>query len=234
MASDVKRTSYRDIKGEVLKRIRTNTWPPGSLLPGEVELAEEFNCARATVNRAMRELAEDGVIDRKRKSGTRVKTSPRRQAKFEIPLIRLEIENAGKIYRYAVVHREKMQAPRWLCGRLGLPVEAPVLHLQCLHYADATPYQFENRWINLAAVPEAAEESFDVISPNEWLINAVPFTSVELTFSAISAAQPTAELMSVAEGTSLFTTDRMTWLSEVPVTFAQLYFHPGYRMTTRL
>ena len=61
-------------------------------MPGEVDLAEEFGCARATVNRAMRELADEGFIDRKRKAGTRIKSSPTRHAKFAIPLIRDEIE----------------------------------------------------------------------------------------------------------------------------------------------
>ena len=88
-----KRISYQDIKALALKRIRNKTWPPGSIMPGEVDLAEEFGCARATVNRAMRELADEGFIDRKRKAGTRIKSSPTRHAKFAIPLIRDEIEN---------------------------------------------------------------------------------------------------------------------------------------------
>ena len=90
---EAKRISYHDIKAVALKRIRNKTWPLGSIMPGEVELAEEFGCARATVNRAMRELADEGFIDRKRKAGTRIKFSPTRHAKFAIPLIRDEIEN---------------------------------------------------------------------------------------------------------------------------------------------
>ena len=56
---------FREIKGEILRRIQHREWPPGALVPGEVELAEEFGCARATVNRAMRELVEEGMIERK-------------------------------------------------------------------------------------------------------------------------------------------------------------------------
>ena len=234
MKTGTKRASYRAIKADVLHRIRSNLWPPGSLLPGEIELAEEFECARATVNRAMRELAEEGILDRRRKSGTRVKVSPARQAKFEIPLVRLEVEKTGKNYRYALVHREKMHSPRWLCGRLGLAPIADVLHLQCIHFSDGTPFQYENRWINLAAVPRAEHETFKDIGPNEWLVNEVPFTNAELTFSATSAGQSIADLMTIQESVSLFTTERTTWLSETPVTYAQLYFHPGYQLTTRL
>ena len=228
------KTTYKSIKASVLERIRSNHWPPGTLMPGEIELAEEFQCARATVNRAMRALADDGIIDRKRKSGTRVKEAPIRQAKFRIPLIRKEIEDTGKTYRYSLVHREELPAPGWLRGKLGLPAKARVLHVQCMHYSDGMPFQYENRWINLASVPEAASASFEDIGPNEWLVNQVPFTDAELTFSASSASEEVAEFLTIERGTAVFTAERVTWLSGKPVTQAQFYFHPGYQMATRL
>jgi GntR family histidine utilization transcriptional repressor len=182
----------------------------------------------------MRELAEDGIIDRKRKSGTRVKATPTRQAKFVIPLVRLEVESLGKNYRYSLINKEKQTAPGWLRGRLGLPSDSEVLHLECMHYADGKPFQYENRWINLAPVEEASEADFEKIGPNEWLVNKVPFTDAELTFSASIAAQHIADLLAIEMGVALFTTERTTWLDDIPVTYAQLYFHPGYQMTTRL
>ena len=93
-------------------------------MPGEVDLAEEFGCARATVNRAMRELADEGFIDRKRKAGTRIKSSPTRHAKFAIPLIRDEIENSGETYRYALIRRDTPKTPDWLRARLALSPQA--------------------------------------------------------------------------------------------------------------
>ena len=100
-----KKVSFHDIKEEVKARIENRVWPQGSLLPTEMELAEEFGCARATVNRALRELAEQGLVDRKRKSGTRVKSTPSKQAKFEISVVRRTIEDMNATYRYALVHR---------------------------------------------------------------------------------------------------------------------------------
>ena len=229
-----KKTSYQAIKAEVLERIRTDVWPPGTLMPGEIELAEEFQCARATVNRAMRELADEGIITRKRKSGTRVKTAPTRQAKFVIPLVRMEIESAGKTYRYSLVNREELKAPDWLRGKLGLESGTEVLHLKCMHYAGNMPFQYENRWINLKSVPKALTTAFEDIGPNEWLVDQIPFTDVELSFSASSATTEVAELLTVEAGAALFKAERATWLNGVPVTYAQLYFHPGYQMTTRL
>jgi GntR family histidine utilization transcriptional repressor len=218
----------------VLGRIRSNIWPPGAHLPGEIELAKEFGCARATVNRAMRELVDEGILERKRKAGTKVKSSPTRRAQFAIPIIGEEIRNTGASYRYALVERETMLVPAWLKSRLEMPKGSEVLHIRCMHYAGNDPYQFEDRWINLAAVPNAASFDFEEIGPNEWLVREIPFTEGELVFSATNATQEIANFLNTSEGTAIFTSERTTWLDKVSVTYARLYFARDYKMTTQL
>ena len=161
------RSTYKDVKSDILSRITKGDWGPGSLLPSEVELAGIYGCARATVNRAMRELADDGIIERRRKAGTRVRVSPIRQARFDIPLVRREIEDKGAEYRYALVQRNAEAAPDWLRARLNLEAGSRALHLICMHYADGDPYQHEDRWINLAALPQAEGADFSGVGPNE-------------------------------------------------------------------
>lgn len=229
MGADDK-TSYRDIKKAILARIRDRTWGPGTLLPGEVELAEEFGCARATVNRAMRELSEEGIIDRKRKAGTRVNLAPVRLAKLAIPLVRAEIEGFGAAYRYALVHRQVITPPDGLRDRMRLGAGEKVLHLQCLHYADDAPFQFEDRWINIAVVPDVPEADFSATGPNEWLVAKVPYTDAEMQFSAIGATPEIARHLSVAPGEAVFLGERATWLADRTVTYVRLYFHSGYKL----
>ncbi len=232
--SDIKRKTYRDVKEIVLTRIRSGVWPPGSILPGEVDLSREFGCARTTVNRAMRELADEGLLDRKRKAGTRVNAFPIRKASFAIPLIRVEIEATGARYRYMLVNREVLAAPDWLRARLDLPTSDPILHLQCMHYAGNAPFQFEDRWINIGAVPHVETADFTSVGPNEWLVQEVPLTNVELTFTAARADQRLAEFLAMSNGDPVFTAERITWLEDIPVTFARMSFAQGYRMSTRL
>jgi GntR family transcriptional regulator, histidine utilization repressor len=224
---------FREVKADIIRRSQSRQWAPGAALPGEVELAAEFGCARATVNRAMRELSDEGVIDRKRKSGTRVKLSPVRQARFEIPLVRIEVETSGAQYRYSLVSRERVDAPDWLRSRLELGVGAKVLHLHCMHYADGAPFQFEDRWINPAAVPHAEQADFSEISPNEWLVREVPFTDAEIQFTATAATPALSEFLLMDVGEPVFTADRTTWLKAQAVTNTRLYFRRDYRMIAR-
>ncbi|MCV2868068.1 GntR family transcriptional regulator [Defluviimonas sp. WL0002] len=232
-AAAADKISFRDVKAEIRRRIERRIWGPGELVPGEIELAEEFGCARATVNRAMRELTEEGLLDRKRKAGTRVRITPIRQARFEIPLVRAEIESAGANYRYALLSREVLPAPAWLCARLGLTPGAPALHLVCLHSADGAPYQHEDRWINLAALPQAEAADFSTQGPNEWLVEAVPYSEVEISFLASAAPADVAVVLGMEPGEPTFTAERATWWQGQPITQVRLCFAKGYRMTTR-
>ena len=43
--------TYRDVKADILDKITRGTWAPGSLVPSEVDLAETYGSARATVTR---------------------------------------------------------------------------------------------------------------------------------------------------------------------------------------
>lgn len=232
-AEAAEKTSYRDVKAEILRRITEGDWAPGALLPGEVELAEAFGVARATVNRAMRELTEEGLLERRRKVGTRVRASPLRAARFEIPLVRAEVEATGAAYRYALLERGAGPAPDWLQARLGLVPGARVLHLACLHSADGAPYQVEDRWINLAALPEAETADFSALGPNEWLVRAVPYSEVEISFLATAADGRIAAHLGLAPGEPVFTAERTTWWEGQAITHVRLYFARGHRMTTR-
>ena len=224
---------FQDIKAEVTRRIQGGTWGPGTLLPTEVELASEFNCARATVSRALRELADSGIVDRKRKGGTRVIAMPVKIAKFEIAIVRKTIEALGSTYRYALVEQNVGPAAGWLSTRLKLPKKVAVLHLKCMHFADERPFQFEERWVNLGTVPLMRNADLSQEGPNEWLLREVPFTDAEINLSAVGADDELADNLATTRGTPLFRLERTTWLAGSPVTLVRMTFRPGHQMTTR-
>jgi len=225
--------TYRDVKADILSKIVGGEWGPGSLMPGEIDLAERYSCARATVNRAMRELAEDGIIERRRKAGTRVRVTPVRQARFDIPLVRREIEEGGAAYRYRLMSDTIETAPDWLHARFDLRAAGRGRHLTCLHHADEAPYQFEDRWINLTALPQAEQTDFETVSPNEWLVATVPFSDAEIAFSANAADNVLARHLGCAVGDALFTSERSTWWQGQALTYVRLSFQRGHRMTAR-
>jgi GntR family histidine utilization transcriptional repressor len=224
------RVSYTDVKTAILARIRGGELAPGDAVPGEAALADAFGCARVTVNRALRELAEAGVVERRRRAGTRVLDPGPRDAALAVPLVRTEIEAAGAAYRYELLERRVAVAP----AALGLGPGASALNLRCRHWAGARVHQLEERWINLETVPAARAVDFTAESPNDWLVRAIPLSQVEHTFSAANASPAEAKLLGLAPGDAVFVVERRTWIEGRTITHARL-LHPGatHRLVAR-
>ncbi len=224
--------SWQVIRRELIRRINERQWQPGEFIPGETELAEEFGCARATVNRAMRELADAGLVERRRKAGTRVRLNPVRKATLEIPVTRLQIEQRGATHSHRLLSRAMKMPPLQIAEKLGLVENRALLNLQAVHFADNQPFLYENRWVNPKSVPAILVVDFPTISANEWLVHNAPFTHGDISLSAQNATAKEAEILGVNKGEALFIINRTTWNHSQPITSVRLVYSPGYKMSS--
>ena len=222
---------WEAIRAEVLRRIRVRDWPPGATIPNEEDLAVEFGVARATVNRALRELAVAGVLERKRRAGTRVAVLPVRKATLDIPVIRQEVEARGQGHSFRLLCQETRGIPEPVASRLGIAAGVRMIWMETLHLADGQPFVYEARWLNPAVIPLQVPD-FSKIIVNEWLVAHVGYALGDIAFSASGASLREAEVMGVAAGTALFITERSTWSPEAPITAVRLAHAPGYRVQT--
>jgi GntR family histidine utilization transcriptional repressor len=224
-------TTAQSIASEVRRRIVEREWRQGDRIPDEADLATEFGAARATVNKALQLLADEGLLDRRRRAGTRVAAAPVRKATFTIPIIREQVEQAGMAYRHRVVARRTTPAPAPLALRLGLPQGAPLVHLRTVHYGDGRPFQLEDRWLNPAAIPGVESVDFRQMNANEWLVRNAPYLRADLSFSAANADARDARLLGTEPGQALLILERTTWNDIGAITTVRLACHPGYVMT---
>ena len=203
---------WQDVQAEALRRIQTRAWPPGGLIPKEAELAAELGCARATVNRALRALAEDGWLERRRRAGTRVTLSPQRRAQMSVPVIRLEVEAAGKAYSHVV---------------LSQAINDVHLSIQTLHLADKIPFSVEKRQINLATLPTAQGADFTSISANEWLVQNAPFDHGTMEYLAEAAGEFEVRHLGCKAGAPLMILRRETFSEKGSITTLRMAYAPG-------
>ena len=160
-------SSHINIRQSLHSRIISGEWPLGARIPDEINLAEEYGCARATVNRALQALAEDGLVIRKRKGGTRVNPTPIKHAKLEIPVLREQIEMMGAQYQHETRVKKIKRPPAPIRARLRLNASADALYIETLHLADGKPFAFEIRWVNSSAAEGVLDAPLDQISVNE-------------------------------------------------------------------
>ncbi|GAA1038390.1 hypothetical protein GCM10009566_17560 [Streptomyces murinus] len=60
MDVDRTRSLWRQIAAEIIRRIESGTYPPGSRVPSTLEIAQEFGVVNATAAKAMRQVREQG------------------------------------------------------------------------------------------------------------------------------------------------------------------------------
>lgn len=222
--------SYEIIRAAMLGKIADQIWTPADTLPHELDLAREFDVSRGTIRRAMADLVQMGLIERRRKSGTRVVARKQHSSTLIIPVVRKEIIAKGGQYGYKLL---KCETGPEIVDMTGYFADAPLMRIGCLHLSDGRPYQLEDRLINLDAVPAALQTDFAAISPNEWLVERVPYSSVRTVLRAQPADREHADILKIAENAPLFIIERQTRLDSTPVTFVKMS-HPaaGFAIVT--
>ena len=119
MSAEV-RHSWVDIRNWVHSRILDRTYRPGDKLPRDEDIAKELGCARSTVQRAMRDLSDAGIVERKRKGGTQVRASPVTRATLDIPVTRTEVEQRGGVYGYQLLRQAIEEIPLAVMTKFSL------------------------------------------------------------------------------------------------------------------
>jgi GntR family transcriptional regulator, histidine utilization repressor len=216
---------HQRILADIEHKVISGEWPPGHRIPFEVELASQYSCSRMTVGRALSQLVRSGLIERRRKSGSFVAKPLAQSALLEIRDIRSEVETLGLAYGYGLLERSTRKASMADRRHLGIDTPAPVLHLACCHFAAGKPFCFEERLINLATVPSARGQAFDLRAPGPWLLERVPWSAAEHTIRSIPVDERIATALKAPLGTPCLSVERRTWSSDgAALTYVQLTY----------
>lgn len=227
------RRSWREVRDAIRADILSGRLSPGDRLPRDEDLARRLNCARSTVQRAMQDLSQAGLVERRRRGGTRVRPDPVTRATFDIPITRHEVEARGARYGHQLIRAAELPAPPAVVAAFDLHSPERTLYVEALHLADGRPYILEERWIATRTVPEIRAVDLTRISANEWLVLNRPYSRCDLRFYAIQADPRVARLMGAAPGAALLVIERTTWIGSEPITTVRAITAPGYQLQTR-
>jgi GntR family histidine utilization transcriptional repressor len=211
--------AYQGIKDFILARIHAGEWGEGDQVPSENELAREFNVARMTVNRALRELTSEQVLTRVQGSGTFVARPKYESTLVAIRSISDEIVARGHRYQAKVLHIGAAIADEALADEMQVSAGSPVFHSRVLHFENDEPVQLEERWVTNT-------------TPNQYLVRVAPLQRVEYRIEASVADADTRQLLTMDELEPCLVLHRRTWSQSLVASVANLW-HPGsrYRFT---
>jgi len=219
---------YQQIKKTIERKIAAGEWTAGQKLPSENELVAALEVSRMTINRALRELNQQGLINRVHGLGSFVAEAPRHASLIELQDIALEIEQRGKRHASRVLWLEQIDASAEVAERMGIFVGAPVYYLLAVHLQDATPIQLETRYVNPQAMPEFIHQDFTQTTSTAYLLEQFQPDEMEhIVRACLPDAEICAQLM-MQVGEPCLQLIRRTWKNDQVITYVTLTY-PGDR-----
>ena len=176
--------AYEQVKAFIQSRIASGEWKPGDPVPSESALMQQFRVSRMTVNRALRELADSGMVRRVQGSGSFVAELHRISSTLTIRDIHEEILERGHLHATRVLAVETLRAGAEVARALVLKTGVRVFHTRLIHLENGLPIQYEDRYVNPAAAPAYLKTDFMLTTPTHHLMQAAPITEASYSVEA--------------------------------------------------
>ncbi len=217
---------YARVKQYLKQGLAAGRWLPGALMPSEAELVAEFGVSRMTVNRALRELQAEGLVQRTQGVGTFAGALHHVSSTLNIRDLHAEIEARGHRHQ-AVVHLQRAEpATLALAGQLGVAPGAEVFHTLIVHLDNGVALQCEDRYVNPACAPGYLQADFTQTTPTQYLFGATALWRAQYTIEASRPTAQEARLLAIAPDAPCLVVVRRTFTVDAAITIARLV-HPG-------
>jgi GntR family histidine utilization transcriptional repressor len=219
---------YARVKAHLKEGLASGRWPPGTLMPSEAELVAQFAVSRMTVNRALRELQSEGLVQRTQGVGTFAAPLHRVSSTLTLQDVHDEIVARGHRHE-ATVHRLRAEPARGaLAAQLGLAEGATVFHSLIVHHENGVPLQCEDRYVNPACAPDYLAQDYTRITPTHHLFQVTALWRAQYSIEAARATKEEAALLRIPVDEPCLVVVRRTFTRDAVITLARLV-HPGSR-----
>jgi len=204
---------YLQLKAVIEDRIASGDWLPGTQLPSERELCEQFKISRITVRQAIADLVTEGRLIRTQGRGTFVASPRIEQRLSNLTGFTQDMQARGQRPGAKVIQLETTLALPNIARALQLKPGDCVVVLKRLRLADGEPVAIETDYLPDAVCHNLINEQLDGRSLYDTLrksYNVHP-TRAEQQLAAIACPTAEAKLLNVRTGTPVLHIHRTTF-----------------------
>lgn len=147
---------YEHVKRQLAESILVGRWPPGEVLPNEVALASRFGVAVGTVRRALADMTAEGMLVRRRKTGTIVTgRSPQHNLANFFQYFRLHGEDGSLLHSSPrLLSLSRGPASEREAAIFGLEADAELIRIHRVRRVNSVPVMHERLALSPGRLPE--------------------------------------------------------------------------------
>ncbi len=222
------RAPFEEVKFFLKKGLEKGTWQPGVKMPSETDLMGRFGVARMTVNRALKELQAEGLIERHQGVGTFAAQLHPVSSSLTIRDIHEEIVARGHAHR-ATVHRAREESANAdVASALSIEAGSRVFHTIIVHYENGIAIQCEDRYVNPKVAPSYLSVDFTEMTPTKYLFEVAPLWKADYAVEASLPSAREAKWLAIDRTDPCLVVMRRTMNRLHTITWARLV-HPADR-----
>jgi GntR family histidine utilization transcriptional repressor len=218
------RPLFEDIKDFIKKQIEDGVYKTGDKIPTEMELAKTFGTSRQTINKALRDLVLDDIIERFPRSGSFVKEKIAQSSILDLKNIADEIQERGNTYSNELVCLNKIKADSNIAKTLKVVKDQEVYISQMIHKENGVPVRFDTRYIKPSSAPKYITQTFVDITPAQFLKKNCPVEKVNNTIEAVIVNQEIQDYLNISKNEPCLKISRVVTSKGEIASYSKLYY----------
>jgi GntR family transcriptional regulator len=216
---------YEQIKEFILHQIHAGYFVPNTRIPSERDLSKKFGVSRLTVNRAIKELVQEGRLYVQIGKGTFISDEAIDQQLETLTSFTEDMANRGQETYSRVLRAEVLPVEVETARNLQIPLGVDIVLLRRVRMANQRPIALETSAVIASLCPDILEnhnfanESLYYVLRTEY---GVTMTHAEQVFEARAATQQEAKYLKLEAGAPVLATSRITFSDQnKPIEFVQ-------------
>lgn len=232
MGEEIHKPLYSRIQEYIAELILSGKLAPESKIQSEREFSEDLGVSRMTVRRALTELVNEGLLERRHGSGTYVAKPKITYESSELvnyvqAMHRRKIAIASQLLEFS-----EIVASRRLSELLNIEIGDPIYRVSVLRLANRVPIIVERVFFPCIRFPELEEWDLEKSSIYDLLTTVynIKLGRISQTVEAVSATDSIAQQLRVAENFPLLLLARILYKADSiePIVFSQDFLRSDY------
>jgi len=232
MSEEINKPLFTRIQEYIADLILTGKLTPETKIQSEREFSEDLGVSRMTVRKAITELVNEGLLERKHGSGTyvakpKITYDASEMVNYVQAMQRRNLANSSQLLEFS-----EMVASRRLAEILKLEIGNPIYRVSLLRFANRVPVILERGFFPCVRFPKLEDWDLEKSSTLDLLTSVYNIKpgQISQTIEAVAAVETVAQQLRVEEGFPLILLSRIMYNegTDQPIVFSQDFLRSDY------